>query len=205
MNLSQLFKFWTLQVFAPDKLLHHKYASFKELLRHDKKSLELITDLEDLFHLGPPVDWARVARLVRALNWSVASLICSLEAMRPSAYGELQRRFCLLAASLMDIVSLPEGDCTPPYTLSLPEAAGEPGLAGDKAYTLSRVLRETGLPSPRGFIITTRAFQLFLVHNNLRHRLDELLAEVSLEDWERLEELSGEMIAMVMAGEVPRT
>jgi pyruvate,water dikinase len=203
MNLSQLFKFWTLQVFAPDRLLRHKYASFKELLRHDKKSLELITDLEDLLHLGTPADWARVAQLVRALNWSVGSLIRSLVAMHPGAYGELERRFADLESSLMDAVALPEGDSAPPYTLSLPEAAGEPGLAGDKAFTLSRVLRETGLPSPRGFTITTRAFHLFLAHNNLRHRLDELLAGVSLEDWERTEELSRGMVAMVMEGEVP--
>lgn len=41
MNFSQLFKYWTLQVFAPDKLLRHKYASFKELLQNDKKCLDL--------------------------------------------------------------------------------------------------------------------------------------------------------------------
>jgi pyruvate, water dikinase len=76
-------------------------------------------------------------------------------------------------------------------------------LAGDKAHTLSRVQRDTGLPSPRGFSITTRAFHLFLDQNDLRHRLDELLAEVHLEDWERLEELSREMVAMVQEGEVP--
>ena len=203
MTLSRLFKYWTLQVFSPDKLLRHKYASFKELLRHDKKSLELISDLEDILYLGIPVDWARVARLVRALNWSVGSLIRSLVAMHPGSYGELERRFSTLSSSLKEAVSLPEGDCAPPYTLTLPEAAREPGLAGDKAYTLSRVLRETGLPTPLGFTITTRAFHLFLAHNNLRHRLDELLAEVCLDDWERLEGLSREMIAMVREGEVP--
>ncbi|HZE22175.1 MAG TPA: PEP/pyruvate-binding domain-containing protein, partial [Desulfobaccales bacterium] len=51
--------------------------------------------------------------------------------------------------------------------------------------------------------ITTRAFYLFLTHNELRHRLDELLAEVHLDDWCRLEELSREMVAMVKEGEVP--
>ncbi len=203
MNFSRLFKYWTLQVFFPGKLLHHKYASFKELLRHDKRSLELITDLEDIHHLGTPVDWARVARLGRALTWSVGSLIRSLAAMHPGAYGELEERFAAVESSLMDAVSLPAGDFTPPYTLTLAETAMEPGLAGDKAYTLSRVSRETGLPSPRGFTITTRAFHLFLEHNNLRHRLDELLAEVSLDNWERLEGLSREMIAMVREGEVP--
>jgi pyruvate,water dikinase len=203
MNLSRLFKYWTLQILAPDKLLRQKYFSFKELLQHDKKSLELITDLEDILHTGSPADWARVERLVRALNWSVGSLTRSLVSMHPGAYGELERRFTALESSLLDAISLPEGDCDPPYTLTLTEAASEPGLAGGKAHALSRVLMETGLPGPWGFVITTKAFHLFVAHNDLRHRLDELLAAVCLDDWERLEGLSREMTAMVREGEVP--
>ena len=203
MNLSRLLKYWAFKVFAPDKLLRQKYASFKELLHHDKKSLELITDLEDLLHMRTPVDWARVERLVRGLNWSVASLLRSLASMRPGAYEELERRGLSLESYLINAVSLPEGDCSPPFILTLKEAAGEPELAGGKAQALSRVLRETGLPGPRGFVITTKAFHLFLAHNNLRHRLDELLAEVCLDDWERLEEVSREMMGMVQEGEVP--
>jgi pyruvate,water dikinase len=203
MKLSRLFKYWTLQVFSPDKLVRHKYVSFKELLRHDKRSLELITDLEDIQHLGAPVDWARVARLGRALIWSVGSLIRALVAMHPGAYGDLERRFDTLASSLMDAIFLPAGESAPPYTLTRAEAAQEPDLAGDKAHTLSRVVTATGFPSPPGFTITTRAFHLFLAHNDLRHRLDELLAEVHLDDWERLEALSREMVAMVREGEVP--
>jgi len=204
MNFSQLFKYWTLQVFAPDMLLRHKYETFKELLRHDKESLELITDLEEIQHAGSPVDWARIERLVRALNRSMASLVRSLVSMHPGgAYRELERRFRLLESSLTALVALPEGDNAPPYTLALADAATEPELAGGKAHTLSRVLRDAGLPGPRGFVITTRAFHLFLEHNRFRNRLDELLAEVTLDDWERLEALSREMTATVLSGEVP--
>jgi pyruvate,water dikinase len=203
MNLGQLFKYWTLQVFSPDKLLRHKYATFKELLQHDKKSLELISDLEDNLQPGSLADWARVTRLVRALNWSVGSLIRALVAMHPGAYGELEKCFTGLESCLGDAVYLPEGDCSPPYTLTLLEAAGEEELAGGKAHALGRVFKETGLPGPRGFVITTRAFYHFIAHNDLRHRLDELLAEVNLDDWVRLEELSREMLALVRQGEVP--
>jgi pyruvate,water dikinase len=203
MKFSQLFRYWTLQVFAPSKLLRQKYASFKELLQHDKKSLELISDLEDTLHTRVPMDWARVAAMVRALIWSVSSLIRSLEDIHPGVYGELARRFSGLKASLMDAVSLPEGDSSPPYTLTMAEAAREPELAGGKAHTLSRVLQETGLPAPPGFVITTNAYHLFLAHNDLRHRLDELLAAADLDDWEHIEELSREIIAMIREGEVP--
>ncbi len=203
MYLRQLFKYWTLQVFAPGKLLRLKYEAFKELLRHDKKSLELITDLEELLHEEVSVDWTRVESLVRALLWSVGSLIRALLAMQPSAYHDLEEQFQRLELSLLGAVSLPEADCRPPYTLTLGEAGDAPEMAGGKAHTLGRIHRETGLPVPHGFVVTTRAFSLFLEHNGLRHRLDEVLAQVRVDDWERLAELSGEMGTMIREGEIP--
>jgi pyruvate,water dikinase len=203
MYLRQLFNYWTLQVFAPGKLLRLKYEAFKELLRHDKKSLELITDLDEILHTGVQVDWARVESLVRALCWSVGSLMRSLLAMHPAAYQELEERFHRLELSIKDAVSLPGGDCSPPYTLTLAEAAEAPELAGGKAHTLGRLLREAGLPGPRGFVVTTRAFHRFLQHNGLRHRLDELLSQVRLDDWERLSELAREMESLILESELP--
>ena len=203
MYLRRLFKYWTLQVIAPGKLLRLKYEAFKELLRHDKKSLELITDLEEILHAGLPVDWARVESLVRALRWSVGALIRSLITMHPATYADLEEQFQRLEWSIAEAVTLPEEDHHPPYAITLAEAASAPELAGGKAHTLGRMLREADLPGPRGFVITTRAFHLFLQHNGLRHRLDELLAQVQLDGGERLEELSKEMRAIILESEVP--
>jgi pyruvate, water dikinase len=180
MYLRKLFRHWTLQFFRPGKLLRLKYEAFKELLRHDKKSLELITDLEEIQHEGLSVDWARVESLVRALRWSVGSLIRSLIAMHPAAYGELEDRFHRLELSILEAVGLPEEDSSPPYTLTLAEAAAAPYLAGGKAHSLGRMHREAGVPIPPGFVVTTRGFHLFLKHNDLRHRLDEMLAQARL-------------------------
>ncbi|MFZ5449323.1 MAG: PEP/pyruvate-binding domain-containing protein [Thermodesulfobacteriota bacterium] len=202
MYLRQLFNYWTLQVFAPGKLLRLKYEAFKELLRHDKKSLELITDLDEILHGGVQVDWARIDSLVRALRWSVGSMIRSLLAMHPPAYQGLEDRFHHLESSIME-TGLPEGDTLPPYTLTLSAAADAPELAGGKACTLGWLFRETGLPGPRGFVVTTRSFHRFLQYNHLRHRLDELLAQVRLDDWERLSGLSQEMESMIREGELP--
>ena len=162
MYLKRLFKYWTLQVLAPGKLLRLKYEAFKELLRHDKKSLELITDLEEILHAGLPVDWARVESLVRALLWSVGALIRSLIAMHPAAYADLEEQFQRLEWSLAAAVTLPGEDSHPPYAITLAEAASAPKLAGGKAHTLGRMLREAGFPGPRGFVVTTRSFHLFL-------------------------------------------
>jgi len=203
MYLKRLFKHWTLQVFTPGKLLRLKYEAFKELLQHDKKSLELITDLEEILHECMSVDWARVESLLRALRWSVGSLIRSLVAMHPAAYWELEEQFHRLELAIVNAASLPEEDCLPPYTLTLAEAAAAPDLAGGKAHMLGRMHQEVGVPVPPGFVVTTHSFSLFLQYNHLRHRLDELLAQARLNQSERLEEISREMEALILEGDLP--
>ena len=42
MSLTQLFRHWTYQIFAPGVLLREKYNAFRELLRYDDACLELI-------------------------------------------------------------------------------------------------------------------------------------------------------------------
>lgn len=203
MTLRRLLHHWTTRLFAPDRLLRHKYEAFKELLRHDKRSLELISELEELGHAGAVADWAAITRLISALDWSVGSLIRSLASMQPGGYKELERRYGELSAEIAAALPLFAASSEPPYALDMAQAAGQVEMVGGKAAALGRVL-QAGLPQPRGFVITTGAFNLFLAHNNLRHRLDELLAEVRLYDpASRLQEISREMTAMVHQAEVP--
>ncbi len=204
MTLIRFLQHWATLTFAPERLPHLKYQAFKELLRHDKRSLELISDLEDIRYAGTLVDWAVVARLVNALTWSVSSLIRSLISMHPGAYRQLENRFVHLENRLAATLPVFDENDSPPYTLSLLEAAEKPELAGGKAHALGQILKNTDLPQPRGYVITTRAFNLFLAHNNLRHRLDELLAQVRLDSTkERLGDLSLEMMGMLRKAEMP--
>lgn len=203
MDLKRLLRYWSLKLFAPGKLVHHKYEAFKELLRYDKRSLELITELEEIRYRGLLVDWACVASLLRALCWSTGCLIRALVSMHPGIYASLEGHFYEVESSLMGIITLPGEDSGPPYILDMAAAASVPQLAGGKAAALGRICRDTDLRVPRGFVVTTNAFQLFLQHNQLRHRLDELLARVRLDDAERLEELGREMQALVKQAEIP--
>ncbi|HBD09889.1 MAG TPA: pyruvate kinase, partial [Syntrophobacteraceae bacterium] len=203
MGLRQLFKHWSVAIFSPGKLLRRKYSAFKELLHHDKRCLELISDFEDIVQGPSPLDWARMASLVRALLWSTGRLVSSLGTMHPRTYRDLEERFHQIESALVKAISLPDGDTGPPYTITLDEAAKAPELAGGKASTLSRVLQENRLPGPRGFVVTTNAFRYYLKHNQLRHRLDELLGQVLLADLSSFADFSRQMTALVQGAEIP--
>ena len=202
MDVTTRIRRWLAGVFFPDRQLRRQYRLFKELLRHDQKCLELLTSLEEL-GTGPPVDWAKVEALSASLSQAVADLIQALQALHPGRYAKLTKRFEQIAAALHQALSLPTVAASPPYTLTLPEAASQPALAGGKAWALARVGADAALPTPRGFVITTRAYALFLEHNALRPRLNRLLAEVTLDDWEELNHLTEEMAALVRQGELP--
>ncbi|MDD3581996.1 MAG: PEP/pyruvate-binding domain-containing protein [Desulfobacca sp.] len=203
MELKRRFRHLVLQVFAPGKLLHYKYQTFKELLAHDQKSLELLTELEEIWHTGLAVDWARVASLSQSLCYSIRCLIDSVMEMNPRVYEALENRFQQVAASIREIISLPPAASDPPYIIDLAAATSTAELAGGKAQSLSRIIQHTKLPVPRGFVVTTHAFQLFLDHNQLRPRLDELLAQIRLDDTGRLEELSQALASLIKQAEIP--
>ncbi|HAY22638.1 MAG TPA: pyruvate kinase [Desulfobacterales bacterium] len=203
MKFNQLFRYWLLQIFLPGRFLRYKYRLFQELLHRDQRCLELLTALEEILHKQKSVDWARIEKLVRELITATRNLIRSLAAMHPTAYDQLEEQLGFLNAVLDGIVTLPENDSTPPYTVSLGMPGLEPALVGGKAHALNRIALEAGLPMPEGFIITTKAFQLFLQHNRLRPRLNELLAEVDPQNWEQLTQLSEKIMSLVENGEVP--
>ncbi len=203
MNLTARLCHWLAEVFWPSRQLQRKYRLFKDLLQHDQACLELLTDLEELGRLRPPVDWARVESLARRLCQAVAALIQTLQAMHPGRYTALTSRFDQIVALLPPLLNPPPDQTDPPYTLSLAEAAQHPALVGGKAWALGRVQQEAGLPTPPGFVITTRAYGLFLAYNNLRPRLNQLLAEVTLDDWDGLSRLADEMTALIRQAQIP--
>jgi pyruvate,water dikinase len=203
MSFVRRLRYWSRYLFTPNRVLVDKYRAFREVLRHDRKSLELLSDLEAISRSGTIVDWARVSRLVVALRWSVGSLVRQLKSMRPGAYDELENRFLVLEERLREQVTLPPPDTSPPYVITIGDAAAASDLAGGKAQTLGELLRDTDLPQPRGFVITTTAGNLLLARNDLRPRLDELLGEIDIDNARRLAALSAELTALIETAAIP--
>jgi pyruvate,water dikinase len=202
MDLTELFRHWTYRVFAPGTLLRRKYESFKSLLNNDRKSLERIAELEDIYYGRTPVDWARVSRLVSELRSSVAAMVDDMMRMNPNYMDlpDFARKidFYLQAAS-----ELPDYDFSPPYVLPLVEAREFPACSGNKAANLSRVVEEAGLPSPEGFVVTCAAFHYYLEYNELRPKIETLLSKVRLEQPGFSADVCTEIQRLILEGEVP--
>jgi pyruvate,water dikinase len=87
--------------------------------------------------------------------------------------------------------------------LRLAEAGDNPrSLVGGKAFNLGKLIA-AGLPVPRGFCVTTTAFDLFLASCSRRTELSHLLVQCSGDDIGRIAELSRKIRSCLAEVRVP--
>ncbi|MGA2180065.1 MAG: PEP/pyruvate-binding domain-containing protein [Verrucomicrobiota bacterium] len=77
-----------------------------------------------------------------------------------------------------------------------------PSLVGGKAFNLGKLIA-AGLPVPRGFCVTTTAFDLFLASCSRRTELSNLLAQCSGDEIGQIAELSREVRSCLAEVRVP--
>lgn len=200
---TQLFRHWTYQVFAPGTLLRSKYNAFKDLLRSDDICLNLIADLEELAYGADKADFSRVVWLCERLSLAVDRLVAQLQTMSPARYMGLPEYVRKIDFYMRLALDAPAGDISPPYLVGLREAADLPGLAGGKAAHLGRVVRDTDLPVPPGYVVTTNAFHYFVEAGGLRPELDRRLRQILLSRIEDVPRLAGELMEIILGAEVP--
>ena len=86
--------------------------------------------------------------------------------------------------------------------LTDPRALDE-SLAGGKAANLARASQALGLRVPKGFAVTTHAFNRLVQENNLRERIEAQLSKVDLESGASLSTASRTIMAAIADAGVP--
>src|SRR5687767_10441116 len=102
--------------------------------------------------------------------------------------------------------SLPQGSSVMEQTMILPLHADNVPLAlgGGKGASLARLIRD-GFPSPDGFLVTTHAYHLYVLTNNLEDWILQTALSAPPDDPAALGEVSGAIRARFAAGTIPPT
>ncbi len=200
--MSCLWRYRLMEIFAPGKLLRHKYAAFRQVLRLDSRALDLLADLEAHIFGQNPADPYRIRLLCRQITDTVGAMADQLQAMNPPAYRQLFEKHAALSIAIKALLAAASPQSTPPYILTLQEAADYPELAGGKAANLSAAGR-VGVPIPRGFVITSRAFQRFISDNSLEKELEARFQLVQADDNATIIQITGELQELILDAEVP--
>ncbi len=203
MTLTQLFRHWTYQIFAPGVLLREKYNAFKELLRYDDLCLDIIAEIEDIHYGNEKADWARITWLCGRLLTAVEHLTARLSRLSPTRYLDLPEYARKIDFYVRLALEVPRPDMSPPYVISLAQAAGHSEKAGGKAAALGMAAGDKAVPVPPGVVVTAGAFRYFLEAGELRSKLDARLRRVTPSRPDEMAELSSEMRHLILSAQVP--
>jgi pyruvate,water dikinase len=181
------------------------FEHFQGLLQDHQGVMELIADLgeksggEYIFDRKYLVDTTEqiqtlLLHMVQGLNLIASNRYLEL-------YSTLDRIFIPMETELRGRLSLSR---EMPLVVSLTEAPlDHPELTGGKANNLAVIVQNLQLPVPAGFVITTRAYRLFLEHNHLEDRIHGWLESwVAGEQDER--QTSRQIQYSILAGVVPQ-
>jgi len=205
MYVSNLFKHWTHKIFDPSLLAREKYESFRNLLEYDKKSHELIAEIEQIYYDQVKVDFAAIEQNLKELLSSVAEVVESLREICPTCYPRLDDYFHKIDSKLKQILASDLPDCSPPFVITLDQLNFDSHLlVGGKAFNLAANRKSLGLPVPRGFVITANSYNYFLETNNLRERIDVKLARLDINSAGSLEKTSKALVELIRSAQVPK-
>ncbi len=180
------------------------YARFRAFLTHNYEALAALARLEQIYHSGDPFGMARVRRTYAGLAAASRGLVQALVDLAQGRFAGLLPVFERIDAEARALLKAAPRcrDC--PLVLPLEEVRAEdfPDV-GAKAGNLARLGNELGLPVPRGFAVTARAFELFLECGGLGADLAGLLERLPLEDPRALDAACAAMRARVLAAPLP--
>jgi pyruvate, water dikinase len=190
------------RAFAPAKHLKKTYEAFRQLLGWDQQSHERMAELEGFYHDEIRGDFCTVRNTYEELQRAVAEMVKHLDVMAPRSYKKLFPRlrnidFAVRSSGLR----LERPDASPPFVLPLEKIpAHAETLAGGKAAHLAVIASQLDLPVPKGFVITSRAFNAFCETNHLGPDIETALANLDMDSPRSLEETSAHLTSLILKG-----
>ncbi|NTV32930.1 MAG: hypothetical protein HGA50_06520, partial [Deltaproteobacteria bacterium] len=193
------------RTFSPGRILRGTYEAFRALLDADHKCHEQVAALEKLYHENKRADFCAVIKAYEEVAQSIPQMIQSLERMAPGAYQRLSAIFTRIDSAIRaEGLRVDPVDPSSPFMLPLDSLPSPPEkLVGGKAANLSRIKKETGLPVPKGFAITSRAHQYFCEANHLLPKIASVLADLDIDSPPSLEGASRDLTDLVREAPLP--
>ncbi len=191
------------QLVSPEGAGRAKYQIFKELLKQDRRSHDLLAELEDLYYQHKKVDINVISRLFNELSSAVSTMVSCLHQLAPGSYGNLREYYKKFDFYARFALAPPEIDTSPPYILSLSELYEDDLQVGGKGFHLCQLKNVLDLPVPDGFIVSTSAYNFFIEKNGLKHRIYALLSQLDSNSPTLYKKISEELTTIIMNATVP--
>jgi pyruvate,water dikinase len=203
MQLNALFKHWSYKIIAPGAILRERYEALKQLLSHDISCHEEMAEFQDLLHDGHREDFARIRWRFSRFSADVAAMINCLDIMSPGSYSSLKSYHKKFDFYTRFLLAQPAIDFAPPFVLPLTEIDDQQHRYGNKACHVAILKNTLDCPVPAGFAISASGYHYFIEYNNLRGKIENLLAELDINSAASLQRVSQQLSALIRNGDLP--
>jgi pyruvate,water dikinase len=191
-NLPELFRF--------------KYSCFKMLLDSNSEFLNVITDLEEKLRgeqiFGMSYIRTRSAKAV----FHALRMIKNLDDISGHRYTRLFDVLEKIDLKIKEILNRKKEVSVSELILPYSEINAEMiDWVGGKNANLGEIESRVGLPIPKGFAVTTKAFESFLLNTDLFDKVSKKKMEIDPDDTETVKQISDDIRALIISADVPHS
>ncbi len=188
------------------KAFRKRYARFRRLLDANAALAGLMADMEEKLSGKSLYGMLYVRRAAGQALEKTYQMARSLDAMSGGGYAGLIRAVDRMEEALRSLLEKDKskGELLPALTLPLSELnLDRLDDVGGKNASLGEMLNRAGVPVPRGFAVTVSAFRLFMAHEGLGKRVEDLMAEMQAQDREGLSDTLAKVRALIEKAPLP--
>jgi len=206
---KDIYRRWKARKAGPSKdhlaaAFRFKYTCFKDLLDSNSQLLNIISDMEEKLRGREVFGMSYVRSQATRASFHAFRMIKNLDVLSGHQYAPLYEVLEKINAQIKE--RLGERKEIPETLLILPYSEVTKDMVdwvGGKSASLGEVLNRVGLPIPGGFAITTRAFEVFLAHNDLVDEINKRKMELDPQDPPSYKRVSDEIQQLILTAQVP--
>lgn len=181
-----------------------RYLSFRLLLNANNKALEIMADLQETLRGNRPFGMSLVRADTTAVSVNVFRMIQNLDRLAPGRYQILFTKFKEIEEEVNSKLASRRLTFGGELVFSLDRIDKEMAdQVGSKMASLGEVKNVLLFPVPDGFVISSAAYRRFFEHNDLQAEIDRLLQTSSMDEMDKLYELSATIQQLIIGSTIP--
>lgn len=189
---------------AVTSIFHEKYAAFKDLLSSNAELLNIMAEIEEKLQGQKVFGMSFVHSYSSRAVFHSLRMVESLNRMTGNRYPRLHDAVDEINASIEEILERRREIRTSEFILPYDKINKEMvDWVGGKNANLGEVSSRVGLPVPRGFAITTHAYDVLFRENELWDEINKIKMEVEPDDLESVTRASEDIQNRIITARVP--
>jgi pyruvate,water dikinase len=185
-------------------LFQSRYHNFKLLLSANNKALEIMSEIEEALSGSRVFGMSFIKSKSTSVLVNVYKIIKNLDALAPDKYKELYSVFQDVKQEIDAVLAKTSSASGEKLILHFEEIdESMSSYTGTKMARLGGILKNTPYKVPHGFVITSKASQMFFGYLDLQSEIDRRIQANHSETIDSLIKLSSDIRELIISSPIP--